>query len=44
MNHKYQGKKLIIEADALDFEHNPKDFSEIIDKIDAQLFGLFGNL
>ena len=41
---KYQGKKLIIEADTLDFEHNPKDFSEIIDKIDAQLFGLFGNL
>lgn len=41
---KYQGKKLIIEAHSLDFEHNPKDFSEIIDKIDAQLFGLFGNL
>lgn len=41
---KYQGKKLIIEADTLDFKHNPRDFSEIIDKIDAQLFGLFDNL
>ena len=24
-----------------DFEHNPKQFGEIIDKIDAKLFGLF---
>lgn len=37
----YKGKVLAIEADELDFEHNPEDFSMITDKIDAQLFGLF---
>ena len=39
--HKYKGRVLIIEVDNLDFEHNPKQFGEILDKIDAQLFGLF---
>ena len=38
---EYKGKVLIIEADDLDFEHNPEDFALITDKIDAQLFGLF---
>ena len=38
---KYKGKVLIVEVDNLDFEHNPKQFGEIIDKIDAKLFGLF---
>ena len=37
----YAGKVLTIEADGLDFEHRPEDFSLITDKIDAQLFGLF---
>ena len=37
----YKGKVLTIEADGLDFEHRPEDFSLITDKIDAQLFGLF---
>lgn len=37
----YKGKVLVIESDDLDFEHNPADFGKIIDKIDAQLFGLF---
>ena len=37
----YKGKVLVIEADELDFEHNPEDFSMITDKIDAQLYGLF---
>lgn len=39
--HKYKGKVLMIEVDDMDFEHNPKQFGEIIDKIDAELFGLF---
>lgn len=39
-NH-YRGKVLVIESDDLDFEHRPEDFRKIIDKIDAQLFGLF---
>ena len=38
---KYQGRVLTIESDGLDFEHNPEDFQMIINKIDAQLFGLF---
>ena len=38
---EYKGKVLIIEADALDYEHRPEDFAHITDKIDAQLFGLF---
>lgn len=37
----YKGKVLVIESDDLDFEHNPIDFGKIVDKIDAQLFGLF---
>ena len=37
----YKGKVLTIEADGLDFEHRPEDFSLITDKIDAQLYGLF---
>ena len=37
----YKGKVLVIEADDLDFEHRPEDFSLITDKIDAQLYGLF---
>ena len=38
---KYKGRVLVIEVDELDFEHNPKQFGDIVDKIDAQLFGLF---
>ena len=37
----YKGRLLIIDADSLDFEHNPEDFASITDKIDAELFGLF---
>ena len=38
---KYEGRVLTIESDDMDFENNPADFRKIIDKIDAQLFGLF---
>ena len=38
---EYPGKVLVIEADNLDFENRPEDFSMITDKIDAQLYGLF---
>ena len=37
----YEGKVLTIDADSLDFQNNPEDFSFITDKIDAELFGLF---
>ncbi|MCQ2313315.1 MAG: deoxynucleoside kinase [Paludibacteraceae bacterium] len=39
--HQYPGKVLVIDSDELDFEHNPEDFRKIVNKIDAQLFGLF---
>lgn len=35
------GKMLIIDRDTLDFHEKPEDLSMVIDKIDAQLFGLF---
>ena len=38
---KYKGKVLVVEVDDIDFLHNPEDFRIIIDRIDAQLFGLF---
>ncbi len=37
----YQGKLLIIDADNIKFENNPRDFQTITDKIDAELYGLF---
>tara|TARA_B110000211_G_C13797430_1_gene429016 strand:- start:73 stop:687 length:615 start_codon:yes stop_codon:yes gene_type:complete len=36
-----KGKLLIIDVDNIDFVDNPKDFGDIIDKIDAQIHGLF---
>jgi len=38
---RYHGPLLVIDADRLDFENRPEDFSLITDKIDAELFGLF---
>jgi len=35
------GKKLIINVDEVKFEDNPKDLSLVIDKIDAQIHGIF---
>lgn len=39
--HQYDGRVLVIESDEMDFENNPEHFRQIINKIDAQLFGLF---
>ena len=38
---KYEGRVLVIDSDEMDFEKNPADFRTIINKIDAELFGLF---
>jgi deoxyadenosine/deoxycytidine kinase len=40
---KYKGKVLAVDVDDIDFQHNQKDFAQIVDKIDAQLFGFFPN-
>lgn len=37
----YKGRVLVIDSDALDFEHRPEDLESITNKIDAELFGLF---
>ncbi len=39
--HKYPGQVMTVEKDNLDFLHNPKDFAQIVDRIDRTLFGLF---
>ena len=44
IQHKYAGRVITIEKDELDFLNVPKDLSGIIDKIDAELFGLFSSL
>ncbi len=38
---KYKGAKIIVDKDKSDFQHNPQDFSRIVNDIDARLFGLF---
>ena len=40
----YQGRKLVIDVDDMDYKNNPEDFAAIIDKIDGTLFGIFGPL
>lgn len=37
----YGGKVMTIDVDNIDYEHQPRQFGEIIDRIDAELFGLF---
>ena len=39
--HQYEGRVLVIESDGMDFEGNAEDFRKVINKIDAELFGLF---
>ena len=41
IQNKYQGRVITIEKDGLDFLNIPRDLAGIIDKIDAELFGLF---
>ena len=43
IHNKYQGKVMTVEKDQLDFINNPHDLAQIIDRIDANLFGLFPN-
>ena len=38
---QYDGRVLVIESDNLDFENNPEDFRAVINRVDAELFGLF---
>ncbi len=37
----YEGPLLIVNADEIKFEDRPEDLAHVIDRIDAQLFGLF---
>ena len=38
----YKGKMMIIDGDTVDFEGSPKDFGRIADRIDSELYGLYG--
>jgi deoxyadenosine/deoxycytidine kinase len=38
---RYKGQVMTVEKDELDFLANTKDFAQIVDRIDRQLFGLF---
>ena len=38
---QYKGRVMVIDKDQLDFQHEPKDFAQIVDRIDRTLFGLF---
>lgn len=50
LNEKYEkwissydkGPLLILDKDRLDFANNPDDLSYVIERVDAELFGLFG--
>ena len=41
--HHYKGRTMVVEVDAIDFEHLPRDFGKITDRIDAELYGLFSS-
>ncbi|WP_343559089.1 deoxynucleoside kinase [Sphingobacterium sp.] len=41
INNYKEGKVMILDKDNLDFTSNPEDLGEIIQKIEAELFGLF---
>ncbi|MBQ8464096.1 MAG: deoxynucleoside kinase [Prevotella sp.] len=37
----YKGRVMVVDKDSLDFQNNPRDFAQIVDRIDSTLFGLF---
>jgi deoxyadenosine/deoxycytidine kinase len=41
ITNKYPGRVMVVEKDHMDFQHRPKDFAQIVDRIDSTLFGLF---
>ena len=41
VNRYKSGKLLIVDVDRIDFQNNPEDLSGVIDRIDAQIHGLF---
>ena len=42
--HKYKGRVMTVEKDQFDFINRPKDLAQVIDRIDATLFGLFSDV
>ena len=41
ITNQYKGRTMIVDKDALDFEHRPEDFAQITNRIDRLLYGLF---
>lgn len=40
----YEGKKIIVDVDRLNIIDSPEDFGEIVEKINAEINGLFNNI
>ena len=38
---QYKGRVMIVEKDNLDFENRPEDLTQVTDRIDRLLYGLF---
>ncbi len=43
INRQYKGRVMIVDVGGTDYQHRTEDFISIVDKIDAELFGLFSN-
>ena len=39
----YQGRLIIVDGDTVDFENSAKDFGDIADRVDSELYGMFSN-
>ncbi len=43
ISNRYKGRVIAVDVDGMDFLHRREDFLTVVDKIDAELFGLFSN-
>lgn len=39
----YQGRLIVVDGDTVDFENSAKDFGDIADRVDSELYGMFSN-
>ncbi len=41
---QYKGRLMVVNVDGMDYRAHPSDFEQIVDSIDAELFGLFKDI
>ncbi len=41
---QYEGRLMVVDVDGMDYLAQPSDFEQIVDSIDAELFGLFKDI